>query len=128
MGARRLRENEMAILIRTENAMMRAMGGVKLIETTRNQELINLLSLKDTLDGLARASGVRWYGHVLRRNKGDVLRKTLDFEVAGRKGRPYMAWKRQVKEHTNQIGLKRENAIDRVKRRNGVYKLPRSTR
>ena len=39
-----------------------------------------------------------------------------------------MAWKRQVKEHTNQIGLKRENAIDRVKRRNGVYKLPRSTR
>ena len=58
MGARRLRENEMAILIRTENAMMRAMGGVKLIETTRNQELMNLLSLKDTLDGLARASGV----------------------------------------------------------------------
>ena len=91
MGARRLRENEMEILIRTEEAMMRAMGGVKLIETTRNQELMNLLSLKDTLDGLARASGVRWYGHVLRRNKGDVLRKTLDFEVAGRKGRPYMA-------------------------------------
>ena len=86
MGARRLRENEMAILIKTEKAMMRAMGGVKLIETTRNQELMNLLSLKDTLDGLARASGVRWYGHVLRRNKGDVLRKTLDFEVAGRKG------------------------------------------
>ena len=107
MEARRLRENEIAILIRTEKAMMRAMGEVKLIETTRNQELMNLLSLKDTLDGLARASGVRWYGHVLRRNKGDVLQKTLDFEVAGRKGQPYMAWKRQVKEHTNQIGLKR---------------------
>ena len=56
--------------------------------------------IKDTLDGLARASGVRWYGHVLRR--------ALDFEVAGRgRGRPNMTWKRQMEEHTAQIGLKR---------------------
>ena len=27
---------------------------------------MSLLGLTDTLDGLARASGVRWYGHVLR--------------------------------------------------------------
>ena len=39
---------------------------------------MSLLGLKDTLDGLARASGVRWFGHILRR--------ALDFEVAGRKG------------------------------------------
>ena len=55
----------MAIL-RTEKAIMRAMCGVKMIEK-RSQELMSLLGLKDTLDGLARASGVRWYGHVLRR-------------------------------------------------------------
>ena len=41
---------------------------------------MSLLGLKDALDGLARASGVRWYGHVLRRNNDDVLRRTLDFE------------------------------------------------
>ena len=29
---------------------------------------------------------------------------------------------RQVEEHTDQIGLKK-NAIDRAKRRNGVYEL-----
>ena len=45
---------------------------------------MSLLDLKDTLDGLASASGVRWYGHVLRRDNADVLR-ALDFEVAGRR-------------------------------------------
>ena len=89
-----------------------------------------LLGLKNTLDGPTRASGVQWYGHVLRRDNGDVLRRTLDFEVVGRKGRGRwnMTWKRQVEEHINQIGLKREDAIDRVKGRNSVYELSRSTR
>ena len=93
----------MAILRRTEKAMMRAMCGVKLIEKRRNQELMR----KDTLNGPARASGVRWYGHALRR--------ALDFEVAGRRGhgRQNMMWKRQVKEYIDQIGLKKEDAIDR---------------
>ena len=27
------------------------------------------------------ANGVRWYGHVLRRDDGHVLRKVLEFEV-----------------------------------------------
>ena len=55
------------------------------------------LGLKDTFDGLVRASGAQWYGH--------VLRKVLDFEEAGRRGRgqPNMMWKKQVEEHTDQI-------------------------
>ena len=48
---------------------------------------MSLLSLKNTLDGLARASKVRWYGHVLRRDNGDVLSRALDFEVAGKRER-----------------------------------------
>ena len=42
-----LRENKMAIL-RTKKAMMRAMCKVKVIEKRTNQELMSLLSLKDT--------------------------------------------------------------------------------
>ena len=64
----------MAILRRTEKATMRAMCGVKLIEKKRSQKLMNLLGLKVTLNGLARASGVQWYGHVLKRNIGEVLK------------------------------------------------------
>ena len=91
---------------------------------------MSLLGLRDTSDGLARASGVRWYGHVLRRDNGDALRRALDFEVVARRGRgrPNMTWKRQVEEHNNQIGLKREDAIDRVKWRDGVYELSRGTK
>ena len=120
----------MAILRRTEKAMMRAMCGEKIIEKRRSQEIMSLLELKDTLDGLARARGVRWYGHVLRRNNSEVLRRALDFEVAGKRelGRPNIMWKRQVEEHINQIELKNEDAIDRVKWRNSVYELSRSTR
>ena len=47
---------------------------------------MSLLGLQDTLDGLARASGVRWYGHVLRRDNGDALGRALDFEETGRRG------------------------------------------
>ena len=48
-----LREREISIL-RTEKAMIRAMCGVELIQKRRSQKLINLLGLKDTLDGVAR--------------------------------------------------------------------------
>ena len=120
-------EHEMAILRRTEKVMMRALCEVKLIEK-RSQELVSLLGLKDILNGLARASGVRWYGLVLRRDNRDVLRRALGFGVAGRRGRgrPNMTWKRQVEEHINQIGLKKEDASDRTKWCDGIYKLSRN--
>ena len=68
-----LRGNEITISRRIEKAMMTAINGVKMIEK-RSQELMSLLGLKDTLDGLARASEMRWYEHVLRR--------VLDYKVA----------------------------------------------
>ena len=39
---------------------------------------------------VAKVNGVRWYGHVLRRDDGHVLRKALEFEVKGKRkqGRP----------------------------------------
>ena len=51
---------------------------------------MSLLCWKDILDGLARASGVRWHGHVLRRDNDELLRRALDFEVVEnrRRGRP----------------------------------------
>ena len=124
-----LRENEMAVLRRTEKAMMRAMCGVEMIEKRGSQEYMSLLGLTDTLDRLARASGVRWYGPALKRDNGDALRRVLDLEVAGRRGRgrSNMSWKRPVEEHINQIGLKSKDIIDREKWRDGVYELSRST-
>ena len=50
-----LRENEMAILKRTATAMTRATCGVKSIEKSSSQELMDFLGLEETLDRLAKA-------------------------------------------------------------------------
>ena len=74
----------MAILRRTKRAMIRAMCGVKMMDKRSIEELINMLGLHETVVGMAKASGVRWYGHVLRRNEGDVLQRALEFKVNGK--------------------------------------------
>ena len=36
---------------------------------------------------MTKANGVRWYGQVLKRDEGHVLRKALEFEVKGKRKR-----------------------------------------
>ena len=63
--------------------MVKAMCGVKLMERRRTEDLMEMLGLKETVVQMAKANGVRWYGDVLRRDDGHVLRKALEFEVKG---------------------------------------------
>ena len=59
------------------------------------------------------ANGVRWYGHVLRREDGHVLRRALHFEIEGqrKKWRPKKTWKKQVEEESVTVGLRRVDAL-----------------
>ena len=86
-----------------------------------------MLGLKETVDGLATAcvSGVRWYGHVLRKDDDSVMRVALDFEVSGNRkwGQLKKTWKKRVEEKTEKIGLKKEDALNRAKWRNGVLAI-----
>ena len=41
---------------------------------------MQMLSLEEAVDRLAKANGVRWYGHVLRREDGHVLRRAFEFD------------------------------------------------
>ena len=89
-----LRENEVAILRRTERAIMiRAMCGVKLMDKKNTEELMVMLGLKETIDKLAKANGVHWYRDVLRREEDDILRKALCFKVEGQRRR---GWQRKT--------------------------------
>ena len=45
------------------------------------------LGLKETVVQMARANGVRRYGHVLRRDEGKVSRRMLEPEVHGQRKR-----------------------------------------
>ena len=39
----------------------------------RSTDLMFMLGLKETIDQLAMANSVHWYGHVLRREDGHIL-------------------------------------------------------
>ena len=88
------------------------MCGVQLKDGERSKDLMLVLGLSETIDQLAMANSVHWYGHVLRREDGHVLRRALCFEIdsQNRKGRPKRTWKKQVVEESMMIALRREDA------------------
>ena len=63
--------------------MVRAMCGVQLKDRKISTDLMFMLGLRETMDQLAMKNSVRWYGYVLWREDGHVLRWAIDFEVEG---------------------------------------------
>ena len=63
---------------------MRAMYGWKVVDRKTTEKQTDMLRLRETIDWLATVNGIRWYGHVLRRDEDSVLRVALDLEVIGR--------------------------------------------
>ena len=119
-----LKDNEKAILRRTERAMARAMCSQKVVDRKTTEEQMDMLGLKENIDRLATANEVRWYGHVLRRDDDSVLRVALVGESEDDRKRPGRSkWRRRQEK----IGLKK-NDLNRSKwrqsasncRRNGV--------
>ena len=98
-----LRKNEMIVLRRTERAMVRSMGGVKLVDGKNTEELMKMLGLKETLDKMAEANGVTWYGHVVRRDDESIFKKAMMLQVNGQRKR---ARPKQVEESLKKIGLR----------------------
>ena len=86
---------------------------------------MEMLGLKKTVVQMAKANGVRWYGHVLRRDDGHVLRKVFEFEVKGKRkrGQPKKTWKTQVEKESKSVDLEKEDAMNRVRWRVGVAEI-----
>ena len=61
------------MLQRTERAMVINMCGVKLMDKKSTKDPLQMLDLNETVDHLAKANSVRWYGHVLRKDKNNFL-------------------------------------------------------
>ena len=60
---------------------MKNVCGVKLMDKKSTKDLMKMLDLNETIDQLAKADSVSWYGHVLRKDKNNFLRRALDFKV-----------------------------------------------
>ena len=89
--------------------MVRAMCGVHFIDRRRSTDLVSMLGFNETIDQLAMANSVHWYGHVLRRDDGHVLRRDVDVECHGKNERPKR--KRQVEEESMQDGFIKKDAL-----------------
>ena len=79
--------------------MIRSMFGVKLVDRRNRQngeEVMDMLGIKESLDRVAKASSMRWYGVVLRKEDENGTVKALKFEVSGSRGRgsPKKTWKK----------------------------------
>ena len=55
-----------------------------------------MLGIEKSLDRMAKASSIRWYGHVLKKENENVIVKVLKFEVRGSRGRSKQTRKKQI--------------------------------
>ena len=77
---------------------------------------MQMLDLSETIDQLAKSNSVRWYGHVLRKDKNNFLRGELDVKVKGTGN----TWLEAVIEQSRKDGLKESDANNRSRWRLGV--------
>ena len=79
---------------------------------------------------MAKASGVRWYGHVIRRDGDNMLKNAMMLKVnkKRKRGRPKLTWRRQVEESVKKVGLKMEEAGDRTRWREGARAIAEGMR
>ena len=109
-----LKVNLMAIFQKTEGSVDRAMCGVQLKDSKRYNDLKLVFDLNETVDRLAMANSVHWYGHVLRRENSHCSKEEM---------RPKRTWKKQVEEESVKFGLGREDALFRSKWSVGVSQI-----
>ena len=101
-------------LERTEMRMVRWMCGVSLRDRVLSAELRERMGIESVSDA-AKRNRLRWLGHDLRKDDDDRVKKTMSFEVEGKRGRerPMMTWSQVVEKEMRECGLKREDKKDR---------------
>jgi len=82
------KENEVAVQ-RAQMRMVRWMCGVKLQDRIPSKGLRERLGLDDMISVLQQ-NRLQWYGHVLRKDDNDWVKKCMEYKVEGARprGRP----------------------------------------
>ena len=95
---------------------VRWMCGVKLKDRLPSKELRERLGIDD-IALVLQQNRLRWYGHVLRKEDDDWVKKCTEYEVEGPRprGRPKRTWREVVREDCQARKLNKEDAMDRCK-------------
>jgi len=109
------KENEMA-LKRAEMRMVRWMCNVKVKDRVPSKELRERLGVDDIIL-IVQENRLRWYGHVLRKEDIDWVKKCMEYEVerSRPRGRPKRTWKEVVQKDCQARNLNKEDAMDRAR-------------
>jgi len=101
--------------------MVRWMSGMKLQDRVPSKELRARLGLDDMIS-ILHQNRVQWYGHVLRKEDYDWMKKCMVYEVKGARprGRPKKTWRKIVEKDCNARALNREAAVDRSRWRRQI--------
>ena len=107
------KENEVA-LYRAEMRMVRWMCNVKVKHRDPSKELRERLGIYDIIL-ILQQNRLQWYGHVLRKEDNDWVKKYMEYEVEGSRprGRPKRTWREVVQKDCQARSLNREDAMDR---------------
>jgi len=109
------KENKVA-LQRAEMRMVRWMCNVKVKDRVPSKELTERLGIgTDDIKLILQQNRLRWYGHVLRKQDTDWVKKCMEYKVEGSRprGRPKRTWREVVQKDCQARNLNREDAMDR---------------
>ena len=107
---------------RAEIQMSIWMCGVSMKDRKTSKELRKLVGV-DPITTVIRSDRLRWYGHVMRKNDEDWMKKCMKFRVEGRRpvGRP-RTWLESVEADIAELKIDREDARDRKELSKNVRK------
>ncbi|HXJ94687.1 MAG TPA: reverse transcriptase domain-containing protein [Terriglobia bacterium] len=116
-----MKVEDMQRLVRAENMMVRHMCGVTLKARKSSEELRQRLGIESVTE-VVRRGRLRWFGHVERKADDDWVRACQRIEVEGKRcrGRGRKTWRECVVEDLKVLGLREEEAQNRLRWRRGI--------
>jgi len=111
------KENEVA-LQRAEMRMVRWMCNVKVKDRVPSRELTERLGINRII-WILQQNRLQWYGHVLRKEDTDWVKKCMEYEVEDSRprGKPKRTWREVVQKDCQARTLNKEDAMDRGRRK-----------
>jgi hypothetical protein len=98
----------------TERRMLRMICGVSLKDRIESEKVMHRTGVDDLEEHL-RTKRLRWFGHVWRSEENAAIKRVLEFEVEGKRGRgrPKKRWLDGIEEDMKKRGVRREDALVR---------------
>ena len=117
-----LKKKDQRKLLTTEMSMLRKMLGVTLRDKIRNEEVRRRTTVMTSVVTVVEQNKLCWYGHVLRKEKEDVVKQAWEEPVRGKRsrGRQLKRWKDGLRERLEELGLREQDAKDRQRWKRGI--------